>query len=41
LIAKGKAPLCAIIACARRLLLYANTVLARQTPWQATPRASA
>jgi transposase len=34
LIANGKAPCSAIIACARKLLIYANTVLARQTPWQ-------
>jgi transposase len=41
LIANGKAPCSAIIACARKLLIYANTVLARQTPWQPMPPAAA
>jgi len=41
LLAKGKPPLGAIIACARKLLIYANAVLARQTPWQAMPPADA
>jgi transposase len=31
--AKGKAHTKALIACARKLLVYANTVLARGTPW--------
>jgi transposase len=34
LIAKGKPHKVAIIACARKLLIYANTVVARGTPWQ-------
>jgi len=37
LIARGKAHKSAIIACARKLLIYANTVLARGTPWVKTP----
>jgi transposase len=31
--AKGKAHNAALIACARKLLVYANTVVARGTPW--------
>jgi transposase len=31
----GKAHTAALTACARKLLIYANTVLARQTPWPA------
>lgn len=31
--AKGKAHNAALIACARKLLIYANTVVARGTPW--------
>lgn len=34
LIAKGKAHKQALVACARKLLIYANTVLARNSPWQ-------
>ena len=34
LIAKGKAHTAAIIACARKLIIIANAVLARGTPWQ-------
>jgi transposase len=34
LIAKGKAHTEAIIACSRKLLILANTILARQSPWQ-------
>lgn len=34
LIAAGKPPKLALIACARKLLIFANTVLARGTPWQ-------
>jgi transposase len=34
LVARGKGHKCAIIACARKLLIYANTVLARGTPWE-------
>jgi transposase len=33
LMAKGKAHNAALIACARKLLIYANTVVARGTPW--------
>jgi transposase len=32
--AAGKSHKQAIVACARKLLIYANTVLARDTPWQ-------
>lgn len=34
LIARGKAHKQALVACARKLVVYANTVLARDTPWQ-------
>jgi transposase len=34
--AAGKNHKQALVACARKLLIYANTVLARNTPWQAT-----
>lgn len=33
LIARGKAHNAALVACARKLLIYANTVVARGTPW--------
>jgi transposase len=33
LIAKGKAHNAALVACARKLLIYANTVVERGTPW--------
>jgi transposase len=33
LIAKGKAHKAALIACARKLLIYANTIIQRGTPW--------
>ena len=33
LIAKGKAHNAALIACARKLLIYANTIVERGTPW--------
>ena len=33
LVAAGKPPKLALIACARKLVIYANTVLARGTPW--------
>jgi transposase len=33
LVAKGKAHNAALVACARKLLIYANTVVARGTPW--------
>jgi transposase len=32
--ARGKEHKCAVIACARKLLIYANTVVARGTPWE-------
>src|SRR5215475_2779657 len=34
LIAKGKKHKRALIACARKLLIFANTIVARGTPWQ-------
>lgn len=40
LIAAGKPHKVALIACARKLLIYANTVLARGTPWQENHAAS-
>jgi transposase len=41
LIAKGKEHKRALIACARKLLVFANTVVARGTPWQERPLAIA
>lgn len=38
LIKAGKPHKLALVACARKLLIYANTVLARGTPWLATPQ---
>lgn len=38
--AAGKSHKLALIACARKLLIYANTVLARGTPWIETPTAT-
>jgi transposase len=40
LIARGRAHNAALIACARKLLIYANTVVARGTPWVDCPAAS-
>ena len=37
LIARGKAHNAALIACARKLLVYANTVVQRGTPWTEKP----
>ncbi len=37
LIARGKAHNEALIACARKLLIYANTVVQRGTPWTERP----
>jgi transposase len=37
LIARGKAHKAALTACARKLLIYANTVVARGTPWIEKP----
>jgi len=34
LTARGKDHKCALIACARKLLIYANAVVARGTPWE-------
>ncbi|MEA2987466.1 MAG: transposase, partial [Alphaproteobacteria bacterium] len=36
LTAGGKAHNVALIACARKLLIYANTVVRRGTPWTET-----
>jgi transposase len=35
LIARGKAHKAALVACARKLIIYANTVIQRGTPWNA------
>ena len=40
LVGRGKAHNQALVACARKLLIYANTVVARGTPWLAEPRCS-
>jgi len=40
LIAHGKAHNAALAACARKLLIYANTVVARGTPWMDRPTAA-
>ncbi len=37
LIGAGKPHKLALIACARKLLIYANTVLSRGSPWTPTP----
>jgi transposase len=37
LTARGKAHNSALIACARKLLIYANTVVQRGTPWTEKP----
>ena len=39
LIARGKAHNAALVACARKLLIYANTVVQRGTPWVQKPAA--
>ena len=41
LIAAGKEHKRALIACARKLLIFINTVVARGTPWQDQPEAAA
>jgi transposase len=41
LIAAGKEHKRALVACARKLLIFANTVVARGTPWQDDPPAKA
>jgi len=38
LIANGKHHCVAVVACARKLVIYANTVLARGTPWETIKR---
>ena len=38
LTARGKAHNAALVACARKLLIYANTVVARGTPWTTRPQ---
>lgn len=40
LTARGKAHTAALVACARKLLIYANTVVARGTPWLTKPAAT-
>jgi transposase len=40
LTARGKAHNAALVACARKLLIYANTVVARGTPWIGKPAAT-
>jgi transposase len=40
LTARGKAHNAALVACARKLLIYANTVVARGTPWVNKPAAT-
>jgi transposase len=40
LIAAGKPHKVALIACARKLLIYANTVVERGTPWVPKPAAT-
>ena len=40
LVARGKPHKAALVACARKLLVYANTVVARGTPWIATAPAA-
>ena len=40
LIARGKAHNAALVACARKLLIYANTVVQRGTPWVQKPAAT-
>ncbi|MFS8148540.1 IS110 family transposase, partial [Rhizobium sp. BR 249] len=37
LVEKGKAHRTALIACVRKLIIFANTVLKRQTPWVKNP----
>jgi transposase len=39
--AAGKEHKRALIACARKLLVFINTVVARGTPWQDKPEAAA
>jgi transposase len=39
LIAAGKPHKVALVACARKLIIYANTVVERRTPWSKRPAA--
>ncbi len=41
LTAAGKLHKVALVACARKLLIYANAVVTRGTPWRTTPAAVA
>lgn len=41
LIAQGKGHKLALVACARKLIIYANTVVARGTPWRAATQTAA
>jgi transposase len=41
LIARGKPHKAALVACARKLIIYVNTVVERQTPWCSEPNAIA
>ena len=34
---RGKTHSCALIACARKLLIYANAVVERGSPWESRP----
>jgi transposase len=40
LVARGKCHKAALVACARKLLIYANTVVRRDTPWDQRPAAA-
>jgi transposase len=40
LLARGKAHKAALVACARKLLIYANTVVSRGKPWRIDPATS-
>jgi transposase len=40
LTSKGKPHKVAMVACARKLLIYANTVVQRGTPWVTDPAAA-
>jgi len=40
MVGRGKKPISALVACARKLLIFANTVVQRGTPWEAKPAQS-
>jgi transposase len=40
MVAHGKKPISALVAGARKLLIFANTVVQRGTPWQPKPAQS-